>query len=100
MKYVQPTSIDALAAAEDSASAVEATILIALRGGDMTCTELAAAIGIIIDTVRPAVTHLKDQGLVERTDKRRPTRFGKPSIVWTLRQPKPLEGPSGQLRLL
>jgi predicted ArsR family transcriptional regulator len=89
MKRVQSTSLDALDAAQDSSSAVEAAIMFSLRGGDMTCTELARNTGIVIDTVRPAVTHLKDVGLVEATDGRRPTRFGKPSIVWALARPRP-----------
>jgi len=56
--------------------------------GPLTCTELAESCGYIIDNVRPAVTHLKDAGIVRRTDQRRKTQYGRPSIVWELVYPE------------
>ena len=67
---------------------IQIDILAALRapsvGDGLTCTELAARTGHIIDNVRPAVTGLTKQGLVCETATRRPTQYGRPSIVWAL----------------
>jgi len=82
-KRVAQTSMFAYFEALPSLPEREQLVLEILRErGPMTCTELAAASGVILDNVRPTVTHLKDRNLVGKTKDRRPTRYGKPSIVW------------------
>jgi predicted transcriptional regulator len=84
-KDIQDTSRQAYTDSLPYRSDLAREIVQAMRQyGPMTCTEISARIGRILDNVKPTVTHLKDEGVVVKTAKRRPTQYGKPSIVWEL----------------
>ena len=57
--------------------------LSALR--DATCDELAHALGITTLSVRPRLTELRDDGLIEDTGHRRALDSGKNGIVWQVK---------------
>lgn len=58
-------------------------VLFSLRNaGPATATELARRLGIILDDVKPRLSELRAERLVEDTGKRGPTVYGKSSIVW------------------
>ncbi len=83
-KDVQDTSLEAYAEARARMPFIEQKILDCLERHWMTCTEISQETGHILLNIAPAMTHLKDAGLVVKTDDRRPTIHGKPSIVWRL----------------
>jgi predicted ArsR family transcriptional regulator len=94
VKAVQQTSLLAYFDALESRHLLARRLLQSLyNDGPQTCTELARRIETIIDNVRPTITDLKDHGLVIATDERRPTQYGRPSIVWALAPPETLNKP-------
>ena len=54
----------------------------ALKLAAMTADEVAELVGASVLSVRPRVSELKAQGLVQATDKRRCNISGKRAVVW------------------
>lgn len=49
----------------------------------VTADQLVQVLGSFHNTVAPRITELSQDGLIQDSGERRPTRFGRPAIVWT-----------------
>lgn len=77
------TSRDAAASIRRHLPALESRVLVFIAGRDGTTNdEIELALGMNGSTVRPRVVELRARGLVEDSGVRRPTRSGRPAIVW------------------
>jgi len=63
-------------------NALRAKVLQLLIKKPLNSDEIAEALGEDYANIRPRVTELKDDGLIEKTGERRPSRMGNPMNVW------------------
>jgi len=64
-------------------------VLAALERGDCTPEEVVAQTGVDIYSIRPRFSELKNMGIIRDSGKRRTSRGGLRSIVWTVRAEEP-----------
>ncbi len=77
------TSAEAAASNPGAKMRNRGLVLAALRDGPKTAHEIATATGLDINCVRPRITGLKDEGLVERVPKERGrTPLGESCAIW------------------
>ena len=77
------TSLEAYEAVLADAPLLRRRCLEALNdNGPMTADEIAARLGASVLSIRPRVTELRKEGLIEPTGERRPNRSGRSANVW------------------
>ncbi len=79
------TSAAAASSIGKACGRIQRTVLLAItevgaRG--LTAEELAGRLGMARTTVQPRTTELKLQGLIRKSEQRRPNRNGRTAIVW------------------
>lgn len=78
------TSKDAAAAVGGKASALRDSVVSTLQWHDRTADEIATDLGVSVLSIRPRVSELHKQGLIEKTGKRRKNSSGMSAHVWRL----------------
>lgn len=78
------TSTAAFQSSRKTAVSIKERALTCIKGAKngLTCDEIAEILDLPITSVRPSVTNLYNEGLVDDSSDRRPTASGKPAIVW------------------
>lgn len=78
------TSAEAAARIEPAAETLRRRCLAVLRRRNLTADEVAEWVGESILAVRPRISELKAQGLVEKTAQRRANASGMSAVVWRI----------------
>lgn len=78
----QATSVAAATEVRLRSGTIRAEVLDAIATMPRTDDELLAELGLNPNTVRPRRVELAEWGMVEDSGTTRPTRWGRPAIVW------------------